>query len=181
MQNLWAPWRAAYLLGETEAAGGCIFCVKPARGTDHFAEELILCATPAASVMLNAYPYVNGHLLVSPREHVARVGELTPDAHDALFRMVTAATRVLEEAVAPEGLNIGINTGRVAGAGIVDHAHVHIVPRWNGDTNFMPVIGETTVIPQHLQATYAALQPHFARLGAAGPGGDVNAGRGHGS
>ena len=181
MQNLWAPWRAAYLLGETEAAGGCIFCVKPARGADHFAEELILCATADASVMLNLYPYVNGHLLVSPREHVARVSELTPGAHDALFRMVTGATRALEEAVAPEGVNVGINAGRVAGAGIIDHAHVHIVPRWNGDTNFMPVIGETTVVAQHLRATYAALQPHFARLGGAGSGGAAVARSPHGS
>jgi ATP adenylyltransferase len=175
MQNLWAPWRAAYVLGETEAAGGCFFCVNPARAPEHFAQDLVLCATPDVSVMLNAYPYVNGHLLVAPRAHVARAGDLAPAKHDALFRMVTAAAGVLDRVLAPEGLNIGINQGRIAGAGVVDHLHVHLVPRWNGDTNFMPVIAETTVIPQHLQATYALLRPQFASLGVAGLASDGSA------
>ena len=178
MQNLWAPWRVAYVLGEAEAVDGCFFCIGPARAPDRWAEDLVLCATPEVSVMLNAYPYVNGHLLIAPREHVARLGDLGAGAHDALFRMVTLAAGVLEKAMAPDGLNIGVNQGRVAGAGIVDHVHVHLVPRWNGDTNFMPVIAETTVVPQHLQATYAHLRPHFAALAGAGGGG---AGSLHGS
>ncbi|HET6146366.1 MAG TPA: HIT domain-containing protein [Polyangia bacterium] len=178
MRNLWAPWRAAYVLGEAEAVDGCFFCIGPARAPDRWPEDLVLCATSEVSVMLNAYPYVNGHLLIAPREHVARPGDLGAGAHDALFRMVTLAAGVLEKAMAPDGLNIGVNQGRVAGAGIVDHVHVHLVPRWNGDTNFMPVIAETTVMPQHLKATYAQLRPHFADLRGAG---GVGAGAVHGS
>jgi len=181
MRNLWAPWRAAYILGEVEAAGGCFFCVNPARAPERFADDLVLCATSDVAVMLNAYPYVNGHLLVAPRAHVARLGDLAPGAHDALFRMVTAAASVLEKAMAPDGMNIGVNLGQVAGAGVADHVHVHLVPRWSGDTNFMPVIAEATVLPQHLQATYAQLLPHFAALaGAQRGGGDGGARSNHG-
>ena len=168
MRNLWAPWRATYVLGQTESAGGCIFCVKPARGPEHFAEELILAATPDATVMLNAFPYNNGHLLVAPRAHVARVGALDAGAHDAFFRAVTATSNLIEQVLAPEGVNVGMNLGRVAGAGIADHAHVHIVPRWNGDTNFMALLAETRVISQHLQETYAILRPHFERFASEG-------------
>jgi ATP adenylyltransferase len=166
MENLWAPWRAAYILGQTEAAGGCIFCVKPARGPEHYAEELILCATPEAFVILNAFPYNNGHLMVAPRAHVTRPAALEPGVHDAVFRLATAATSALERALSPDGVNVGVNLGRMAGAGIADHFHVHLVPRWNGDTNFMPVIGETKVISQHLEASYAALLPYFSPLAA---------------
>jgi len=180
MQNLWAPWRAAYVLGEAEAAGACFLCVNPAR-PERFAEDYVLAATPEVSVMLNLYPYGSGHLLVAPRDHVARVGDLTPAVHDALFRTVTAATAILEKTMAPHGLNIGINQGRVAGAGVVDHVHVHLVPRWNGDTNFMPVVAGTTVLPQHLQVVYEALRPHFATLTAGGPGDVGGTGSRHGS
>jgi len=114
--------------------------------------------------MLNAFPYNNGHLLVAPRAHVARVGALDAAAHDAFFRVVTATSNLLEQVFAPEGINLGMNLGRVAGAGIADHAHVHLVPRWNGDTNFMAVLAETRVISQHLQETYAILRPHFERF-----------------
>ena len=168
MQNLWAPWRATYVLGQTESAGGCIFCIKPARGPEHFPEELILAATPDATVMLNAFPYNNGHVMVAPRAHVARVGALDARAHDSFFRTVTETSNVIERVLTPEGMNIGINVGRVAGAGIADHAHVHIVPRWNGDTNFMAVLAETKVISQHLEETYAILLPHFAHLASGG-------------
>src|SRR4051812_20132413 len=168
MRNLWAPWRATYVLGQTESAGGCIFCIKPARGPEHYPEELILAATPDATVMLNAFPYNNGHVMVAPRAHVARVGALDARVHDAFFRLVTETSNLIERVLAPEGMNVGINVGRVAGAGIVDHAHVHIVPRWNGDTNFMAVLGETRVISQHLEETYAILRPHFAHLSSGG-------------
>jgi ATP adenylyltransferase len=164
MENLWAPWRAAYVLGQAEAAGGCIFCMKPARGPEHFADDLILHAAPDGVVMLNAFPYNSGHLMVAPRAHVARPNDLHPAAHDAFFRLVTAATAALERALSPDGVNVGANLGRAAGAGMADHLHVHLVPRWTGDTNFMPVIGETKLISQHLQASYAALAPHFSRL-----------------
>jgi ATP adenylyltransferase len=169
MQNLWAPWRAAYILGEAEAAGGCIFCIKPARGPAHFAENLILCATPEAFVMLNAFPYNNGHLMVAPRAHLATAGALPGAAHDALFRLVTAAAGALQRAFSPDGMNVGINVGRGAGGSVADHLHVHVVPRWDGDTNFMPVLAETKIIGQHLEATYASLLPHFSPLGSADP------------
>jgi ATP adenylyltransferase len=183
MHNLWAPWRAAYVLGEAQAAGGCFFCINPALAAERLADQLVLHVTADVSVMLNAYPYVNGHLLVAPRAHVARPGELPAPAHDALFRMVTTAAGVLERAMAPQGMNIGVNVGRVAGAGVVDHVHVHLVPRWNGDTNFMPVVAGTTVLPEALQATYAQLRPHFAALDAArapAGGGDGGAPSHHG-
>jgi ATP adenylyltransferase len=170
MENLWAPWRSAYILGQSEAAGGCIFCVKPARGPEHFAEELILLATPEVVIMLNKFPYNNGHVMVAPRAHLATPADLEASVHDTLFQMVTAAAAALEQALHPDGINVGINLGRVAGAGIADHCHVHLVPRWNGDTNFMAVIGETKVISQHLQASYAALLPHFSSLPTAPSG-----------
>jgi ATP adenylyltransferase len=181
MDNLWAPWRSDYILGRTEAAAGCIFCVKPARGPAGFADELILCATPRAFVMMNAYPYNNGHVMVAPRAHVARPGDLPAADHDELFRLVTAATRALERALHPDGVNLGVNLGRVAGAGVADHCHVHLVPRWNGDTNFMPVIGETKVISQHLRSSYEALLPHFAPLGGGEAASGVGAEAVHGS
>jgi len=168
MERLWAPWRADYLLGggETKARGptGCIFCDKVGRGPEHFAEELILCAGADAFVIMNLYPYNSGHIMVVPRAHVASPAELPPAAHDALFRLVTASTGALRDVVRCDGMNVGMNLGRVAGAGIADHAHVHIVPRWQGDTNFMPVLADTRVISQHLRETYAALQPRFATL-----------------
>jgi len=162
--NLWAPWRSEYILGEGEASGGCIFCVKPARGQNSFAEELILCATADAFVILNKYPYNNGHLMVVPHAHVTSPTDLAPPALDGLWRLAMGATAALGAALRPAGINLGMNLGRVAGAGIAEHCHVHLVPRWNGDTNFMPVIGETKVISQHLVATYRTLLPRFRKL-----------------
>jgi ATP adenylyltransferase len=178
MERLWAPWRAKYLIGqgrgaehgENEGQGGgggagaCIFCTKPARGPAHHAEELILCATPDAFVIMNLYPYNTGHVMVVPRAHVASPAELSPAAHDALFRLVTASTVALGRAGTQQGMNLGMNLGQVAGAGIAGHCHVHLVPRWLGDNSFMPVLAETRVISEALQATYARLLPHFSPL-----------------
>jgi ATP adenylyltransferase len=172
MERLWAPWRAAYLTGHAGGGAGpraCIFCDKVGRGPAHFAEELILGATAEAFVIMNLYPYISGHVMVVPRAHVRSPADLPAPAHDALWRLVTASTSALRAALAPEGVNVGMNLGRVAGAGIDDHCHVHLVPRWSGDNNFMPVLGETRVISQDLQETYAALLPHFAPLFAGAP------------
>lgn len=167
MKPLFAPWRMAYILqgAETPAPEVCIFCARPAEGPSRFSANLILCATEHAFVIMNKYPYQNGHLLVIPRAHVSDPSELdaaTFAATAELLRQATAATRA---ALHPDGFNIGMNLGRVAGAGIDQHCHYHIVPRWHGDHNFMPVLAETRSIGEHLEATYAKLLPHFTALG----------------
>lgn len=165
MQKLWAPWRSAYITGAAAAADeGCIFCTKPARGPAGFADDLILCATADAFVILNRFPYNNGHLMVVPRLHVARPADLPPAVNASLWATVTEATSALQETLHPHAINLGMNLGRTAGAGIADHCHVHLVPRWDGDTNFMPVLAETKVISQHLQESYSQLLPRFSRL-----------------
>src|SRR5215831_15306972 len=162
MERLWAPWRAGYILGQGQDAqrggaggggGGCIFCAGLARGPEHHREDLILCVAAEAFVIMNRYPYTSGHVMVAPRAHAPTPAELPPAAHDGLYRLVTASTTALQAALGPDGLNMGMNLGRVAGAGVPDHCHVHLVPRWSGDTSFMPVIAETRVISQHLEAT----------------------------
>jgi ATP adenylyltransferase len=138
---------------------GCIFCDKPAQGDDRAA--LIVARDERAFVILNAYPYNPGHLMVAPFRHVSELTALRPDeladANDLLQRSI----RALEAAMEPHGFNMGMNLGRVAGAGIPGHVHWHLVPRWNGDTNFMPVVGETRVLPQLLEETYDRLTPRF--------------------
>ena len=157
MNRLWAPWRMEYLM--SEGADECIFCVKPAQDDD--AANLILLRTPLSFVMLNAYPYNNGHLLIAPFRHVASFGELTPEERADLMEAVAHAERILKQAFNPQGMNVGANLGHCAGAGVPGHVHVHIVPRWEGDTNFMPVVGETRVLPETLQETYERLKQHL--------------------
>lgn len=162
MNKLWAPWRVEYLT--QPKSDGCIFC---AEGDDR--DLLVLRRTPLVQVMLNRYPYSNGHLMVSPNRHTAELGELSEAEMLALFRNVTLCRDILARASAPDGFNIGINLGRAAGAGIDDHLHLHVVPRWNGDSNFMSVVADVRVIPEALLATYDRLLPLFE---AAGEGGD---------
>ena len=156
---LWAPWRMEYILSKKE--GGCIFCAYAKVDESAFEEALVLVATEHAYVVLNRFPFAAGHLLVVPMRHEAELEGLSEPEHDALFRLTRDAASRLARAVGSQGLNIGMNLGRAAGAGIADHLHVHIVPRWDGDTNFMPVVGDVRVMPQHLQATYRHLLPHF--------------------
>jgi ATP adenylyltransferase len=155
MEVMWAPWRMAYIgRGRPEH---CIFCV-----ADHDPErDLVLAVRPAAVVMLNLFPYNNGHLLVAPRRHVARLGDLTQEEFGGLMDVLRGSVGILERVLKPQGMNVGINLGATAGAGIADHLHWHAVPRWDGDTNFMPVVGEVKVLPQHLQASHAELRRHF--------------------
>jgi len=149
-----------YILSKRE--GGCVFCAYAKAAPSTFEEALLLVATEHAFVVLNRFPFAAGHLLVVPRRHEAKLEELSEAEYDALFRLAREAATRLGRAVQSQGLNIGLNLGRAAGAGIADHLHVHIVPRWEGDTNFMPVIGDVRVMPQHLQATFRQLLPYFS-------------------
>ncbi len=162
-RQLWAPWRSAYIRGTHRASTGCIFCfgaLKPAACR----RRLVLYAGPEASVMLNRYPYNNCHLLIAPRRHVAELEALSAAESAAISGLLSASVRILKKALGPHGFNLGANLGRVAGAGVADHLHWHVVPRWNGDTNFMPVMTQTRVASEHLEASFALLQPLFRRV-----------------
>jgi ATP adenylyltransferase len=146
--------------GASGASPGCIFCAAPDDGRD----DLVIVRGRRCYVVLNLYPYNNGHLMVVPERHVATLAATTAEERDELMQLTRIAEMALTEAYAPHGLNIGINLGKPAGAGVVDHLHVHVVPRWNGDTNFMSVVGEVRVLPEDLASTRARLQPIFQRL-----------------
>jgi ATP adenylyltransferase len=150
-----------YILSN-EKADSCVLCPGSDRSKD--AERLILRAGPKSLVIMNKYPYINGHLLVAPNRHVGALGDLADDEMLDLMRLVRNSVDILGEHMGPEGFNVGLNLGRVAGAGMEDHLHFHIVPRWNGDTNFMAVLGDVRVIPQHIRETYNELRPYFDRL-----------------
>jgi ATP adenylyltransferase len=139
----------------------CIFCDA---GPESSRDELVLVRTPLSYVVLNLYPYNNGHLMVVPKRHVATLASSTPEELTDLMRLTRHAEIALAEAYTPQGINIGINLGRPAGAGIVDHLHVHLVPRWTGDTSFISVLGHTRVLPEELPQTSARLRPIFERL-----------------
>jgi len=157
MNQLWSPWRMAYIVGSKPE--GCIFCSKVAE--EHDAENLILLRGRTCFVMMNRYPYNNGHLMVAPYLHVDSPTKLPPDAQLEMMALVNICIDVLQEAMSPDGFNVGMNLGASAGAGIKDHIHMHIVPRWVGDTNFMPVLAETRVIVEALEQSYAKLKPLF--------------------
>lgn len=160
MKPLWAPWRMEYILGE-DKPGGCIFCPWP---EEDFAARLILFSGRYTRIMMNRYPYINGHLLVSPLRHLPALEGLAPEELLDLMVKIRESLRILKEVMKPDGFNVGLNLGVVAGAGVEAHLHFHIVPRWQGDTNFMPVFAEVKVIPEHFQATYQKLRPHFQVL-----------------
>ena len=162
MERLWAPWRMRYIEG-ADSGSLCIFCAKPAEKKD--TENLILWRGDHTFIILNAFPYSNGHLMVSPYQHTANLDELTDDEMLELMSTTRFGVNLLKGAFKPDGFNIGINMGRVAGAGIADHVHIHIVPRWSGDTNFMPVLGDTRVIPESLQVVYERLKAEIPQTG----------------
>ena len=145
----------AYVSGAT-APGGCIFCNALSAGDDR--TLLVLQRAPHAFLILNAYPYLPGHLMAAPRRHVGAVAEATPEELAEVMRLVGVATRALAAEYQAQGFNIGMNQGRVAGAGVEDHLHVHVVPRWAGDTNFMPVLGDVRVLPEALETTWQRLR-----------------------
>jgi ATP adenylyltransferase len=162
MDHLWAPWRLAYVARESphKAGDDCFICRGLAEADDR--KNLIAHRTPLGAVVLNRFPYNNGHLLVAPRGHKGRLDELTPDETLDLQRTVTRLVTVLERLMNPEGFNIGLNLGKVAGAGLPGHLHWHVVPRWNGDTNYMTVLSDVRVISQSLDALYDLLTPALA-------------------
>ncbi len=189
MKQLWAPWRMEYINtapADTDKEGsGCPFCdapasldshsgtistEDPAKGSDSTPEPdkskspaslLLLYKGDSTSVIMNKYPYSNGHLMVSPLSHTADFTGLSPETSAELFHMTRIAVKILTECLNPDGFNVGMNLGSAAGAGISEHLHMHVVPRWNGDTNFMPVLSDARVISEHIDATYARLKPLF--------------------
>jgi ATP adenylyltransferase len=160
MEKLWAPWRMSYIHNiDDKKDDGCIFCTKPLRKTDR--DDLILHRGIHTFVIMNLYPYNNGHLMVVPYQHTSDCAALNAETSAELWSMLMLCKKALYTAFKPDGFNIGMNLGRTAGAGIDQHVHMHIVPRWNGDTNFMPVTGECKVISQGIFDTYDALAPLF--------------------
>lgn len=161
MERIWSPWRMAYIQAAKEQGedGGCIFCDLPAEGDD--VRTMILARGELAFVIVNSFPYNPGHLMVAPFRHVGAFTSLEAAELADVDALVARSIRALEQEMEPHGYNLGMNLGRVAGAGIPDHVHWHLVPRWNGDTNFMPVVGQARVLPELLEETYARLRPRF--------------------
>ena len=159
MERLWAPWRLEYI----KSAGdedGCIFCAA-LEGDDE--ERLVVHRGRRAIVLLNKFPYVSGHIMVAPNRHVGDYAELEDEEVLALHRLASSGMGALAELYAPQGYNVGWNLGRVAGAGVLDHVHLHVVPRWAGDTNFMPVLADVKVLPEHLANTRRKLAEIWPR------------------
>jgi len=163
MERLWSPWRLAYVTG-TGSAKGCIFCDATGPHPDPAREALVLVRGRVSYVILNLYPYNNGHLMVAPNRHIGSLAAATPEELSEMMQFTRDAEVALSEAYNPEGINAGLNLGRPAGAGIIDHIHIHLVPRWTGDTNFMSVVGNTRVLPEDLGGTAKRLRPIFERL-----------------
>jgi ATP adenylyltransferase len=192
-ENLWAPWRMAYLQGltdnpteagptselaaklasETQAskpseseAKACFICeaAKCQQGSDKASEKLVLLNDDRGLLLLNKYPYTNGHLLICPKDHVGQLGDLSADQRANLMELTALAEQLLNTAINPQGLNVGINLGAAAGAGIPGHLHIHVLPRWVGDTNFMQAVGQIRVIPQALDQSYDHLAAVLAKL-----------------
>jgi ATP adenylyltransferase len=157
MEIKWTPWRMPYIL--SQKGGGCIFCDKAAQDEDR--QNLIVWRGEHCFVLLNLYPYNNGHLMVAPYVHVADLAGLDEGTAAEMTFLAQRSLRALRRALSPQGFNLGMNLGRLAGAGIVDHVHLHIVPRWLGDTNFMPVVGGTKLIPELLEDTYEKVRQAF--------------------
>jgi len=160
MEILWAPWRMEYILSPKEDS--CIFCTRLQQSDDR--RNLILHRGKESFIILNRYPYTNGHLMVAPYRHIGLLEELSAEEVKDLMINIQLSIRVLKGAMSPHGFNIGANVGKVAGAGVENHVHFHIVPRWEGDTNYMPVLASTRVIPEHLQQTYDRLRDFLERL-----------------
>jgi ATP adenylyltransferase len=160
MEHLFAPWRMEYI--GKEQPDGCLFCRVLSAPPSEDEANLLLWRPAGAIVVLNRFPYNNGHLMVAPLAHVASLTDLDDEQSLQLLQALRRSLAVLEQELKPEGFNVGVNLGKVAGAGIPDHVHVHVVPRWNGDTNFMPVLAETKVINQHLDSSWAQLSRAFA-------------------
>jgi ATP adenylyltransferase len=169
MEHLWSPWRLGYVTGAVNPVSDCIFCDAARASPEQAHADLVLVRGRLSYVVLNLYPYNSGHLMVAPNRHVASLAGATTDELSEMMRFTRDGEVALTESYGPQGINVGINIGRPAGAGVVDHVHIHLVPRWTGDTSFMSVIGETRVLPESLGDTAKRLRPVFARLWSAGP------------
>ncbi len=167
MENLWAPWRMAFIEPKTPPAPGCIFCTKPAEHQD--AKNHILHRSTHCFMMLNLYPYNNGHLMVAPYEHIGALDLLSSEILADMMAQSQLALKALQLAMKPDGFNMGINQGKVAGAGFAEHIHFHIVPRWNGDTNFMPALADIKVMPEHLDSVYQRLKQALTEVNMGQP------------
>lgn len=163
MKQLWAPWRMEFLTDPKKGKpGGCVFCDLVAENEDE--KNLILHRGEKVFVILNKYPYNNGHLMVIPYRHIADLTQVPDDEMNAIGQMSKHAVKALQETYKPEGFNLGMNLGASGGAGIKEHLHMHVVPRWVGDTNFLPVLADAKSMPQHLSASYDQLVDYFRRL-----------------
>ena len=152
MERIWSPWRMSYIKASNAKGSGCVFC--HALEQEDGPENLIVHRGEQAFVILNRYPYTSGHLMVLPNKHVSRLDEVDAKTRGEMTELVNQATKVLEKVYAPEGFNLGANLGSAAGAGIEEHLHLHVVPRWVGDTNFMSTVGETRVLPEELTESW---------------------------
>ncbi len=161
MKNLWAPWRMKYILGP-KAKGSCVFCLPPSAENDK--DLLVVHRASNCFVMLNRYPYAAGHLMVIPYRHVGNIDELSADEAHEIMDIIQLSCKVLERFCHPDGINVGMNLGSAAGAGIGEHLHMHIVPRWNGDSNFIAVLDDIRVVPEALEDTWGRLAPVFREL-----------------
>lgn len=157
MKTLWAPWRMEYILGKKEP--DCIFCSYPKKNKDR--ESLMLYRSSHSFVMMNKYPYNSGHIMVVPYIHTSTIDNLADEVLLDFMKVMQHALKCLRQAFSPDGFNTGINFGAIAGAGMEEHVHLHIVPRWAGDTSFMSVLGEIRVVPEHILQTYDKLHPIF--------------------
>jgi ATP adenylyltransferase len=164
LEHLWSPWRLAYITGGANP-GGCVFCNAL---SDAAASSLIVHRGPTCFVILNLFPYNNGHLMVIPNRHIGSLTAATEEELGELIALTRTCEAVLTEAYGPHGINMGINLGKPAGAGVLDHVHMHVVPRWNGDTNFMTVVGRTRVLAEDLADTAARLRPLFEKFAVSG-------------
>lgn len=169
MKTLWAPWRMDYILGPKP--DHCVLCLPPeesyATKADLVADNdnrLVLHRGHTAFVVMNRFPYNTCHLMVAPRRHVGDLTDLTPEESTEVMALIQDSLRILREHCNPQGINVGVNLGEAAGAGIREHLHVHLVPRWNGDSSFMAVLDDVRVVPEHLTVSYTKLKPLFARL-----------------
>ncbi|MDL2266360.1 HIT domain-containing protein [Desulfovibrio sp. OttesenSCG-928-G15] len=160
MKQLWAPWRIEYILGPKPDS--CVFCLPEHTGEDE--ERLILFRGAYNFVIMNKFPYNNGHLMVTPYRHLMNLCDLEREESVEAMLLLQSCTGILQRHFSPQGVNIGLNLGEAAGAGIREHLHFHLVPRWNGDSSFMAVMDEVRVVPEHLASTYAALKPFFVGL-----------------
>ena len=162
MKTLWTPWRMEHVLGSASKISGCLF--EPPGTNAYDKAHLLLFRDNMTVVLLNRFPYANGHLLLAPRRHLSDLAELDNEENLRLMEMLSACCTILRQRLHPHGINIGLNLGKTAGAGITDHLHFHLVPRWEGDHNFMTVCAEIRTIPQHIEHTFDLLLPDFRNL-----------------